>query len=118
MIRSSAYHPATDGQTERVNQILEDMLRACVLNHVGNWDEYLSLAEFSYNNSYQESIKMSPFEALYGRSCRTPLNWSEPGERVVFGPDLVNEAEEKVRTIQANLKAAKCRQEKYANQRR
>ena len=74
LIRSSAYHPATDGQTERVNQILEDMLRACVLNHGGNWDEYLPYAEFSYNNSYQESVKMSPFEALYGRSCRTPLN--------------------------------------------
>ena len=67
LIRSSAYHPQTDGQTERINQILEDMLRACVLAYPKKWDECLSLAEFSYNNSYQESIKMASFEALYGR---------------------------------------------------
>jgi hypothetical protein len=92
LIRSSAYHPQTDGQTERINQIIEDMLRACVLTDGPNWDKHLPLAEFSYNNSYQESIKMSPFEALYGRPCRTPLSWSESGERVVFGPDIVAEA--------------------------
>jgi hypothetical protein len=107
LIRSSAYHPQTDGQTERVNQVLEDMLRACVLDHQGSWDQCLPLAEFSYNNSYQESIRMAPFEALYGRCCRTPLNWIEPGETVIFGPDLVAEAEETVRHIQANLKTAK-----------
>jgi hypothetical protein len=73
LIRSLAYHPQTSGQVERVNQILEDMLRACVLSS-GSWEEWLPLAEFSYNNSYQESIKMAPFEALYGRKCRTPLN--------------------------------------------
>jgi hypothetical protein len=73
LIRSLAYHPQTFGQVERVNQILEDMLRACVLSS-GSWEEWLPLAEFSYNNSYQESIKMAPFEALYGRKCRTPLN--------------------------------------------
>jgi hypothetical protein len=67
VIRSSAYHPQTDGQTERVNQILEDMLRACVLHYGKDWDKCLSLAEFSYNNSYQSSLKMAPFEALYGR---------------------------------------------------
>jgi hypothetical protein len=88
VIRSSTYHPQTDGQTERVNQILEDMLRACVLHYGKNWDKCLSLAEFSYNNSYQSSLKMAPFEALYGRRCRTPLNWSQAGEREVFGPDL------------------------------
>ena len=75
LIPSSAYHPQTDGQTERINQILEDMLRACVLSYGKKWDECLPLAEFSYNNSYQESIKMAPFEALYGWMCRTPLNW-------------------------------------------
>jgi len=80
LIRSSAYHPQTYGQTERINQILEDMLRACVLSYKQKWDECLPLAEFSYNNSYQESIKMAPVEALYGRRCRTPLNWSEVGE--------------------------------------
>jgi hypothetical protein len=75
LIRSSAYHPQTDGQTERVNQILEDMFRACVLQYDKNWDKCLSLAEFSYNNSYQTSLKMAPFEALYSRRCRTPLSW-------------------------------------------
>jgi transposase InsO family protein len=74
LIHSSAYHPQTSGQIKRVNQILEDMLRACVLAYSGKWDEFLPLAEFSYNNSYQESIKMAPFEALYGQRCRTPLN--------------------------------------------
>jgi hypothetical protein len=95
LLRSSAYHPQTSGQTERVNQILEDMLRACVLEFPQKWDECLPLVEFSYNNSYQESIKMAPFEALYGRRCRTPLNWSEPGKRHFFRPDMVNEIEEK-----------------------
>jgi hypothetical protein len=85
LLHSLAYHPQTSGQTERVNQILEDMLRACVLEFPQKWDEYLPLAEFSYNNSYQESIKMAPFEALYGRRCRTPLNWSEPRERWFLG---------------------------------
>jgi hypothetical protein len=106
VIRSSAHHPQTDGQTERVNQILEDMLRACVLHYGKDWDKCLSLAEFSYNNSYQSSPKMAPFEALYGRRCRTPLNWSQAGEREIFGPDLVLEAEEKVRVITKNLEAA------------
>jgi transposase InsO family protein len=66
LIYSSAYHPLTDGQTERVNQILEDMLRACVMEYSSSWDKNLSWAEFSYNNSYQESLEMAPFEALYG----------------------------------------------------
>jgi hypothetical protein len=118
LIRSLAYHPQTDGQTERINQILEDMLRACVLSYSKKWDECLPLAEFSYNNSYQESIKMAPFEALYGRRCRTPLNWSEAGERNFFGPDMVSEAEDQVRLIQANLKAAQYRQKSYADKRR
>jgi transposase InsO family protein len=75
LVRSSAYHPQINGQTERVNQILEDMLRACVIDYGKNWDKCLSLVEFAYNNSYQSSLKMATFEALYGR-CRTPLNWS------------------------------------------
>ena len=77
---STAYHPQTGGQTERTNQILEDMLRACVLDFGGSWDEHLALAEFSYNNSYQSSIQMAPFEALYGRKCRSPICWFEVGE--------------------------------------
>jgi transposase InsO family protein len=67
LIRSSAYHPQTDGQTERVNQILEDMLRACIIHYGTSWDKCLALAEFSYNNRYQSSLQMVPFEALYGQ---------------------------------------------------
>jgi len=118
LLLSSAYHPQTGGQTERVNQILEDMLRACVLTYGKKWETFLPFAEFSYNNSYQASIKMSPFEALYGRRCRTPLNWSESGERPFFGPDLVNEAEAKVRKIQEHLRVAQSRQKSYADRRR
>jgi hypothetical protein len=92
---SSAYHPQTDGQTERVNQILEDMLRACALQYERSWDKSLPYAEFSYNNSYQESLKMAPFEMLYGRRCRTPLFWSETEERKVFGPGILQETEER-----------------------
>ena len=94
LVRSSTYHPQTSRQTEHVNQILEDMLRACVISSKGSWEKWLPLAEFSYNNSYQESIKMAPFEALYGRKCRTPLNWVEPEERRYYGIDFVKEAEE------------------------
>jgi hypothetical protein len=93
---STAYHPQTGGQTERVNQILEDMLRACVLSYGAKWEDFLPFTEFSYNNSYQASLQMAPFEALYGRKCRTPLNWSETGESQVFGPDIIKEAEEQV----------------------
>jgi hypothetical protein len=86
---SSAYHPQTDGQTERVNQILEDMLRACTLKENQSWDKCLPYAEFSNNNSYQESIKIAPFEFLYGRKCKTPLFWNEPSENQIFGPDIL-----------------------------
>jgi len=113
LIRSLAYHLQTDGQIERVNQILEDMLRACVIHYDKNWDKYLPLAKFSYNNSYQASLKMTPFEALYGRQCRTPLSWSQTRERKIFGPELVVEAEEKVKVIQENLRAAQSRQKSY-----
>jgi hypothetical protein len=107
-----------NGKTERVNQIQEDMLRASVLEHQGNWDQNLPWAEFSYNNSYQESLKMAPLEVLYGRRCRTPPNWIEPGEKVIFGPNHVEEAEVTIRRIQDNLKATKSRQETCANKRR
>jgi hypothetical protein len=113
LLHSSAYHPQTSGQTERVNQ-----LRACVLEFPQKWDDCLPLAEFSYNNNYQENIKMAPFEALYGRRCRTLLNWSEPGERWFFRPDVVKEMEEKVQRIIQNLKEAQARQKSYADKRR
>jgi hypothetical protein len=118
LLHSSAYHPQTSGQTQRVNQILEDMLRACVLEFPYKWDDSLPLANLSYNNRYQESIKMAPFEALYGRRCRTPLNWSEPGERWFFKHDLVKETEEKVQRIRHHLKEAQARQKSYADRRR
>ena len=106
LVQSSAYHPQTSRQTERVNQILEDMLRACVIYLKGSWEKWIPLAEFSYNNSCQESIKMAPFKALYGRKCRTPLNWVEPRERRYYGIDFVREDEEQVRIIQQHIEAA------------
>jgi hypothetical protein len=115
---SMTYHPQIDGQTERTNQVLEDMLRACALQHGGSWDKSLPYAEFSYNNSYQASLKMSPFEALYGRKCRTPLYWDQTGERQFFGPELIQEAEEQVRIIQENLRVAQTRQKSYDDNRR
>jgi hypothetical protein len=86
---SSAYHPQIDGQTERVNKIFEDMLRAWALKDKKSWDKCLPYAKFSYNNSYQESLKMSAFDVLYGRKCRTPLFWNEHGENQVFGPEIL-----------------------------
>jgi transposase InsO family protein len=88
---SSAYHPQTDGQTERTNQILEDMLRAYTLKYGKSWDKSLPYAEFSYNNSYQASIEMTLFQTLYGRQCRTPLFWSQTGESQVFGPEVLKD---------------------------
>jgi hypothetical protein len=115
---SSAYHPQTDGQTERTNQILEDMLRACSLKYEKSWDKSLPYAEFSYNNRYQASLKMSPFEALYGRPCRTPLFWNETGESQVFGPEVIRNAEQQVQVIRENLRVAQSRQKSYADNRR
>ena len=93
-----------------MNQILEDMLRACVISSKGSWEKWLPLAKFSYNNSYQASINMAPFEALYSRKCRTPLNWIEPDERRYFGIDFITKAEEQVRIIQQHMKVAQSRQ--------
>jgi hypothetical protein len=90
--------------------VLEDMLRACVISFGKKWEESLPYAEFSYNNSYQASLKMAPFEVLYGRKCRTPLNWSETGERPLVGPDIIQHAEEQIRIVRENLKAAQDRQ--------
>jgi hypothetical protein len=114
---SSAYHPQTDGQNKRVNQILEDMLRACALQYGRSWDKSLPYAEFSYNSSYQESLKMAPFEMLYGRRCRTPLFWSETEERKEFGPDIVQQAEKQVRMVRENLRVAQSKQQSYADHR-
>ena len=114
---STAFHPQTDGQAERTIQTLENMLRACVIDFKGSWDENLSLIEFAYNNSYHSSIQMAPFEALYGRKCRSPINWFEVVEIALIGPDLVFEAMEKVRLIRERLKSAQSRQKSYSDNR-
>ncbi|GJZ49874.1 putative reverse transcriptase domain-containing protein [Tanacetum coccineum] len=93
---STAYHPQTDGQSEHTIQTLEDMLRACILDFEGSWDVHLSLVEFSYNNSYHSSLRCAPFEALYGRKCRSPIMWAEVGEGQLIGPELVQETTEKI----------------------
>ena len=115
---STAYHPQTDGQSERTIQTLEDMLRACVIDFGGNWDAHLPLVEFSYNNSYHTSIKAAPFEALYGRKCRSPLCWAEVGDKHMTGPELIQETTDKIFQIRDRLKAARDRQKSYADQRR
>jgi hypothetical protein len=88
------------------------------MEHQGRWDKNLPRVEFSHNNNYPESLKMAQFEVLYGCRCRTPLNWIEPGEKVIFSPDIIDEAEALGRRMQDNLKAAKSRQDSYANKRR
>ncbi|KAF5816849.1 putative nucleotidyltransferase, Ribonuclease H [Helianthus annuus] len=112
---STAYHPQTDGQSERIIQTLEDMLRACVIDFGGSWDSHLPLIEFSYNNSYHSSINMAPFEALYGRKCRSPVCWNEIGEARLTGPALILETTEKVKKVRDNLQTAKNRQKSYAD---
>src|SRR3954470_5957464 len=110
---STAFHPQSSGQVERVNQILEDILRACVISFGKNWEKSLPSAEFAYNNSFQSSLNMAPFEFLYGRRCRTPLNWSETGERQLFGTYMIKEVEEQVRIVRNQLKATQSRQRSY-----
>ena len=95
-----------DGQTERANRILEDMLRMYVMHHQWKWEEYLPLVEFSYKNDYQESLRMSPFEALYGRSCNTPISWSDPVKRVLIRLDMLVDMEHEMQVIKKNLKVA------------
>ncbi|GJY46879.1 putative reverse transcriptase domain-containing protein, partial [Tanacetum coccineum] len=97
----------TDGQSERTIQTLEDMLRACVMDFGGSWDTHLPLIEFSYNNSYHTSIKCAPFEALYGRKCRSPVIWTEVGESQLIGPEIVQETTEKIFQIKERLMTAR-----------
>ena len=96
---STTFRPQTDGQSERTIQVLEDMLRACVLDQKGSWEEHLPLVEFAYNNSYQASIQMAPYVALYGRPCKSPLCWTEVGESSITCPDLIRDTSEKVSLI-------------------
>ena len=117
LLISTAYHPQTDGQSERTIQTLEDMLRACIIDFGGSWNDYLPLAEFSYNNSYHSSLGMPPYEALYGRRCRTPICWDEIGPRELADKDVVKATNEKIDQIRAHLKAAQDRQKSYADKR-
>ncbi|KAH9763231.1 Endonuclease [Citrus sinensis] len=115
---STAFHPQTDGQFERTIQTLEDMLRACVLDLSGGWEEHLMLIEFAYNNSFHSSIGMAPFEALYGRKCRSPICWDEVGERKLLGPELIQITVDKIKLIRGRLQTAQSRQKSYADRRR
>ncbi|MGI4568735.1 integrase catalytic domain-containing protein, partial [Klebsiella pneumoniae] len=115
---STAFHPQTDGQSERTIQTLEDMLRSCVLDFSKGWEDHLSLIEFSYNNSYQSTLGMAPFEALYGRPCRSPLCWAEVGEGALLGPDIVQETTQNVQLIRQRLETARSRNKSYADNRR
>ncbi|KAI3675482.1 hypothetical protein L1987_85072 [Smallanthus sonchifolius] len=115
---STAYHPQTDGQSERTIQTLEDMLRACVVDFGNGWDAHLPLVEFSYNNSYHTSIKAAPFEALYGRKCRSSICWTEVGDSQLTGPEVIHETTEKIVQIRERIKAARDRQKSYADVRR
>ena len=114
---NTTFHPQMDGQSERTIQTLEDMLRACVMEFKRSWDTHLALMEFAYNNSYQASIEMVPFEALFGRKCRTPVCWDEVCERRLVGPELVQKTSEKVKVVRDNLKIARDRQKSYADSR-
>ena len=122
---STAYHPQTDGQSERTIQTLEDMLCAYVIDFGKAWDTHLPLVEFSYNNSYHTSIMVAPFEALYGRKCRSPLCWAEVGDTqlekgqspasTLTGPEIICETTKKIVQIKARLQASQDRRKSYAD---
>ncbi|GKC75497.1 putative reverse transcriptase domain-containing protein, partial [Tanacetum coccineum] len=114
---STAYRPQTDGQSERTIQTLEDMLRACVIDFGSSWDRHLPLVEFLYNNSYHASIKAAPYEALYGRKCRSLVCWSEVGDSQLTGPELICDTTEKIIHIKNRLLVARSRQKSYADKR-
>ncbi|GKB68880.1 putative reverse transcriptase domain-containing protein, partial [Tanacetum coccineum] len=114
---STAYHPQTDGQSERTIQTLKDMLRACVIDFGKGWDRHLPLVEFSYNNSYHTSIKDALFEALYGRKCRSPICWAKLGDAQLIGPEIVHETTEKIIQIKKRIQAAQDRQKSYVDRR-
>jgi hypothetical protein len=109
----TTYHPQLDGKIERVNRIIQDMLRIYVMDNPYKWEDYLHLVEFAYNNGYQASLRMSPFEALYGRKCDTLVSWDNPTDRVVFGSELLKDMDDQVVKIKKNLKAAQDRHKFY-----
>lgn len=113
-----AFHPQTDGQTERMNQVLEDILRACVIDFQDSWKECLPIVEFAYNNSYHSTTGVAPYEALYERPCKTLINWAESEDSLLLGPELVRETTEKVAVIRDHILVAQSRQKSYADMRR
>jgi hypothetical protein len=115
---STSYHPQTDGQTEQMNQIVEDMLRMYIRMKQTKWEEYLHLVEFAYNNGYQTSAKMIPFEVLYDKKCKTLIRWDNPVGRLMMGLEMLQEMEKMVRKVQRNLKEAHERQKSYADLKR
>ena len=115
---STAFHPQTNGQSERLIQVLEELLRGCVIEFTGSWDRYIPLMEFAYNNSYQLSIGVAPYEALYGERCRTLVCWTELNEYKMICLDIVKDTEEKVQVIRQRLKEASDRQKSYADLKR
>nr|GEW93256.1 putative reverse transcriptase domain-containing protein [Tanacetum cinerariifolium] len=115
---STAYHPETDGQSERTIQTLEDLLHACVIDFGKGWVKHLPLAEFSYNNSYHASIKAAPYEVLYCRKWQSPVCWAEVGESQLTGPELIQETTEKIVLIKQRMQAAQDRQKNYADRKR
>ncbi|GJT39700.1 putative reverse transcriptase domain-containing protein [Tanacetum coccineum] len=115
---STAYHPVTDSQSERTIQTLEDMLRACVIDFGKGWVKHFPLAEFSYNNSYHASIKAGPYEALYGRKCRSPVCWAEVVEAQLSGLELIQETTENIVLIKQRMQAAQDRQKSYIDRKR
>ncbi|GJV04525.1 putative reverse transcriptase domain-containing protein [Tanacetum coccineum] len=119
LLRTKSGHDTiwTDGQSERIIQTLEDMLRACVIDFGGSWDVHLPLAKLSYKNSYHLSIRCAPFKALHGRKCRPPILWAEIGESRLIGPKLVQETTDNVVLIKEKLKAARDHQKSYADNR-
>ncbi|GKF65463.1 putative reverse transcriptase domain-containing protein [Tanacetum coccineum] len=115
---STAYHPQTDGQNKRTIQTLKDMLRACMIDFGKGWVNHLPLVEFSYNNSYHASIKVAPFEALYGRKFRSPVCWTKVREAQILCPELIQETTEKIVQIKQRMQATRDRQKSYADLKR
>ena len=114
---SLAYHPHTDGQTKQTIQSLEDLLRACVLEQKGSWESFLSLIGFTYNNSFDSTISMTPYKTLYGRRCKTPLCQLEAGENLTLGPEVVQQTTGKVKLIQERMRTAQSWQKSYQDKR-
>jgi hypothetical protein len=112
---NTTYHPESDGKKERVNQVIEDMIRMYMMEKPSKWEYYLHLVEFAYNNGSQASLKMSPFETLYGINCNTPISWDNLTDRAVVGREFLREMEEKMLNIKHNLKATQDKKKSYAD---